>query len=174
LLGAIEFAIVVVGYWALPTAIVMAVLRYRLYDIDRLISRTITYTVVVGLLTVVYAGGVFVLPGLLRVKGDLAVAASTLAAAALFNPLRRRVWDMVNRRFNRPRYDSEREVERFGARLRDELDLDGLTADLVNVAVTTLQPVAASVWIMPQADRRPARGSSRRRRRVGGTAPRPS
>lgn len=173
LLGALEFAVVVAGYWALPTAIVMAMLRYRLYDIDRLISRTITYTIVVGLLTVVYAGGVFVLPGLLKLQGDLTVAASTLAAAALFNPLRRRVWDMVNRRFNRPRYDSEREVERFGARLRGELDLDGLTTALVNIAVKTLQPSAANVWIMPRDEHRPRQGASTPRR-LDLTGPRPS
>jgi hypothetical protein len=126
---------------------VTAVLRYRLYDIDRLISRTITYTVVVGRLTAVYASEVLVLPRWLQLKGDLTVAASTLAAAALFNPLRRQVKEMVNRRFNRPRYDCEQEVARFASSLRDEVDLDDLTTALVSVAVTTLQPSAASVWI---------------------------
>jgi hypothetical protein len=149
----------VAGYWALPAAIVTAVLRYRLYDIDRLISRSITYTVVVGLLTAVYAGGVFVLPGWLRLQGDLTVAASTLAAAALFNPLRRRVRHMVNRRFNRPRYDSEQEVERFASSLRNEVNLDGLTTALVSVAITTLQPSTAGVWIRPHGDRRPPSGA---------------
>ena len=112
-----------------------------------MISRTITYTVVVGRLTAVYASEVFVLPRWLQLKGDLTVAASTLAAAALFNPLRRQVKEMVNRRFNRPSYDSEQEVARFASSLRDEVDLDDLTTALVSVAVTTLQPSAASVWI---------------------------
>ncbi|HSK91427.1 MAG TPA: hypothetical protein VK875_08945 [Euzebyales bacterium] len=153
LVGALEFVIVLAGYWALPGAIVMAVLRYRLYDIDRLISRTITYAVVVGLLTALYAGGVFLLPAWLGLQGDLTVAASTLAAAALFNPLRRRVQHVVDRRFNRPRYDSEREIARFAAGLRHQVDLDGLTTALVGVAVTTLHPSAASVWIRPRAYR---------------------
>ena len=153
LVGAVEFGIVVAGYWALPAAIVTAVLRYRLYDIDRLISRTITYTVVVGLLTAIYLGGVFVLPGWLGLQGDLSVAASTLVAAALFNPLRRRVRDMVNRRFNRPRYDGERELKRFAEGLRDEVDLDDLSKALVGVAHTTLQPSIASVWIRSRDNR---------------------
>jgi hypothetical protein len=133
--------------WALPAAITVAILRYRLYEIDRLVSRTVSYAVVIGMLVAVYAGGVFLLRSLLPVEGDLAVAASTLAVAALFNPLRRRVQKRVDRRFNRPRYDAEREVERFAGRMRTDLDLDDVTGDLLGVVTMTVQPAAATVWI---------------------------
>ena len=135
----------------IPVSIGIAVLRYRLYAIDRLISRTVSYAVVVGVLAAVYAGVVFLLRGLLPVQGDLAVAASTLVVAALFNPLRRGVQQRVDRRFNRPRYDAELEVERFAGRLRTHLDLDELTGDLLGVVVKTVQPSMASLWI--QGDR---------------------
>lgn len=143
---------VAVGLWGLPAAIVVAITRYRLYDIDRLVSRTVSYALVVGVLAAVYAVGVFVLSSLLPLEGDLAVAASTLVVAALFNPLRRRVQQEVDRRFNRPRYDAEVEVERFAGRLRTDLDLDGLTADLLGVVAKTVQPSTASIWI--RGDRR--------------------
>jgi small-conductance mechanosensitive channel len=144
--------LIVIGMWALPAAITVAILRYRLYEIDRLVSRTVSYAVVIGMLVAVYAGGVFLLRSLLPVEGDLAVAASTLAVAALFNPLRRRVQQRVDRRFNRPRYDAEREVERFAGRMRTDLDLDDVTGDLLGVVTMTVQPAAATVWI--RGDRR--------------------
>jgi hypothetical protein len=143
---------VAVGLWSLPAAIVVAITRYRLYEIDRLISRTVSYAVVVGVLAAVYAGAVFVLSSLLPRESDLAVAASTLVVAALFNPLRRRVQQRVDRRFNRPRFDAELEVERFAGRLRTDLDLDELTRDLLGVVATTVQPSTATVWI--RGDRR--------------------
>jgi hypothetical protein len=137
-----------VPFALIPVAIGVAVLRYRLYAIDRLISRTVSYALIVGILICVYAGGVFLLGGLLPlVEGDLAVAASTLAAAALFNPLRKRVQQRVDRRFNRPRYDAELEVQRFAGRLQARLDLDELSDDLLDVVATSVQPSAASVWI---------------------------
>jgi hypothetical protein len=135
------------AFWSLPAAIVIAITRYRLYEIDRLISRTATYALVVGMSGAVYAGGVFLLRGLLPLEGDLAIAASTLAVAALFNPLRKRVQDRVDRRFNRPRYNAQLEVERFAGCLRTDLDLDDLTNDLLGVVVKTVQPSTASMWI---------------------------
>jgi hypothetical protein len=95
----------------------------------------------------IYAGGVFLLRGLLPLEGDLAIAASTLAMAALFNPLRKRVQDRVDRRFNRPRYNAQLEVEGFAARRRTDLDLDDLTNDLLGVVVKTVQPSTVSMWI---------------------------
>jgi hypothetical protein len=134
-------------FWSLPAAIVVAITRYRLYEIDRLISRTVAYALVVGLLVAVYAGGVFILSSLLPQGSDLAVAASTLVVAALFNPLRRRVQQRVDRRFNRPHYDADLEMERFADRLRTPLDLDDLIDELLTVAATTVQPSSATVWI---------------------------
>jgi hypothetical protein len=145
----VAIAVVVTGFWALPAAIVTAVLRYRLYDIDRLVSRTVTYGVVAGLLAAVYVTGVFLLSGVLPLEGDLAVAASTLAVAGLLHPVHRTVRQVVERRFNRPRYDAARELERFTASLRDEVDLHDLTSGLLDVVASTMQPSTAAVWIRP-------------------------
>jgi hypothetical protein len=143
------FALVLGAFWGLPAAIVAAVLQYRLYDIDRLVSRTVTYGTVVAIVLAAYGGTVVVLSSVLPARSDVAVAASTLAAAALFDPVRRRVQRSVDRRFDRPRYDAAREVERFVAHLRDEVHLDGLTADLRAVVTTTMGPAAVHVWIGP-------------------------
>ncbi|CAN5354173.1 hypothetical protein BH24ACT7_BH24ACT7_15810 [soil metagenome] len=127
--------------FALATGI--AILRYRLYDIDRIINRTLVYGALTAILGLVYVGSVVVLGGLLRpVTGsnDLAVAGSTLAVAALFSPLRRRVQGFVDRRFYRSRYDAARTVEAFSTRLRDQVDLDTLRSDLAGVVRETLQP----------------------------------
>jgi hypothetical protein len=141
-------AVLTVGGFALiPVAVGVAVLRYRLYEIDRLISRTVTYAVVVALLVTVYASGVLLVRNVLPLQGDLAVAASTLAVAALFNPLRRRVQSRVDRRFNRARYDGQQELGRFVGRLRDEVDLDDIIGDLRAFADSTVQPATASVWV---------------------------
>jgi hypothetical protein len=152
---------VAIGLWGLPAAIVVAITRYRLYEIDRLVSRTVSYAVVVGALAAVYAGGVFLLSSLLPLESDLAVAASTLLVAALFNPLRRRVQQRVDRRFNRPRFDAGLEVERFAGRVRTDLDLDDLTADLLGVVVRTVQPSTASMWMRRDPGRAPGRPRSR-------------
>jgi hypothetical protein len=144
-------AITIAGFLLVPIAIGVAVLRYRLFEIDRVISRTVTYAAVVAVLAAVYVGGVLGLGNLFPRQNDLGVAASTLAAAALFLPLRRRVQHRVERRFNRSRYDAERELERFTGRLRDELDLDGLTDDLLGVVVAAIQPSSAGVWIRRRA-----------------------
>jgi hypothetical protein len=133
----------------LPVAIGAAVLRYRLYDLDRIISRTLAY----GLLTVLlgggYAGLVLGLGQLLGQDSPLVVAAATLAVAAAFQPVRRRVQAAVDRRFNRRRYDTARTIERFSARLRQQVDLDSLTAELLGVVEQTMQPTRASLWLRP-------------------------
>jgi hypothetical protein len=134
----------------IPVSVAVAVFKYRLYDIDRLINRTLVYGLLTAMLIGVYAGLVFLLGRLLDpATGDsaLAVAASTLAVAALFQPARRRVQSLVDRRFNRARYDAAQTVERFSARLRDEVDLDALNAELLAVVDQTMQPSSASLWL---------------------------
>ncbi len=142
----------------IPVSVAVAVFKYRLYDIDRLINRTLVYGLLTALLAGVYAGLVFLLGALLDpIAGDsaLAVAASTLAVAALFQPLRRRVQALVDRRFNRRRYDAARTVDRFAVRLRDQVDLDALRAELLAVVDQTVQPTQASLWLRaPAATRR--------------------
>jgi hypothetical protein len=134
----------------IPVAVAVAVLRYRLWDLDHLVSRTVTYTLVTGLLVVPYLVIVPASGSLAQGSGSLAVAAATLAAAALFQPLRRRVQRAVDRRFNRRRYDAARTVERFAARLRDQVDLDALSAELLAVVDHTMQPAGASLWLRPR------------------------
>jgi hypothetical protein len=128
-------------------------LRYRLYDIDRLINRTLVYGLLTALLAGVYAAVVLVLGQVFGgVGGDppnWAVAGATLAVAALFQPARRRIQAVVDRRFNRRKYDAAKTVEAFSARLRDQLDLDTLSTELVQVADQTMQPTTASLWLRP-------------------------
>jgi hypothetical protein len=131
----------------LAVAIAVAITRYRLYEIDRIISRTVAYALVTAVLIAVYALVAVVPSLLLDVESDVLVAAATLAAAALFVPLRRRVQTAVDRRFNRARYDAVQVVERFGSRLRGDLDLAGLTGDVQAVVRATMQPAHASVWL---------------------------
>ena len=128
-------------------AIGIAVLRYRLYDINRVISRTLAYAIVTGLLVGVYAGLVLLTTQVFRVHTPVAVAAATLAAAALFNPLRRRVQRAVDRRFNRARYDADKTVAAFAAHLKDAVDLDSVRDDLAGVVHQALEPAHVSVWI---------------------------
>jgi hypothetical protein len=129
-----------------PLAIGVAVLRYRLYDIDRIISRTLAYAIITGLLIGIYAGLVLLATEVLQIRGAVAVAAATLAAAALFNPVRRRVQHRVDRRFNRTRYDAETTVAAFAARLKDAVDLDTVRADLAGVVQAALEPAHVWVW----------------------------
>jgi hypothetical protein len=141
--------------FGMPPAVAAAILKYRLYDIDRLINRTLVYGLLTVLLGAVYVGGVFTLGRLLNpITGEssLAVAASTLAVAALFQPARRRLQAVVDRRFNRRRYDAARTVEAFSARLRDELDLNTLSTELLAVVDQTMQPTAASIWLRPSVE----------------------
>jgi hypothetical protein len=128
-------------------AIGIAVLRYRLYDIDRIISRTVAYAIITSLLVGVYAGPVLLTTQVFRLHTPVAVAASTLAAAALFNPVRRRVQQMVDRRFNRARYDADQTIAAFAARLKDAVDLDSVRDDLAGVVHQALEPAHVSVWI---------------------------
>ncbi|MGZ8437434.1 MAG: hypothetical protein ACXWXR_02695 [Candidatus Limnocylindrales bacterium] len=134
----------------IPIAIGVAILRHRLYDIDRIISRTVSYSAVTGILALVFVGTILVsqtvLSGLFR-GSSVAVAASTLVVATLFQPLRRRVQGLVDRRFNRSRYDAERTVTAFGARLRDEVDLANLDTEVRDVVAATVAPVNVGLWI---------------------------
>jgi hypothetical protein len=132
----------------------IAVLRYRLYEIDRLVNRTLVYGVLTVLLGVLYVVGVFGLGTLLNPAGGesaLAVAASTLAVAALFQPARRRIQASVDRRFNRRRHDAAQRIEAFGAHLRDQVDLDTLSAELLAVVDQTMEPTKASLWLRPSS-----------------------
>jgi histidine kinase-like protein len=140
-----------------PIAAGVAILRYRLYDIDRLINRTLVYAALTAVLGAVYAGAVLVLGWLFGgVGGELpswAMAGATLAVAALFQPARRRVQAVVDRRFNRRRYDAARTVEAFSARLRDQIDLDTLSAELLAGVEQTVEPTTVSLWLRPSAAR---------------------
>lgn len=139
--------IVLLVFWSIPIAITVAVLRYRLFEIDRLVSRAVTYAIVVAVLVGVFAGAVVGIQAILPAQNDLAVAASTLAVAALFNPLRKRVQRQVERRFNRAKYDSQQEIDAFVRRLRDAHDLSGIADETVDVVTGTMQPATLAVWI---------------------------
>jgi hypothetical protein len=135
-----------------PVSVAIAILRHHLYDIDRLLSRTLTYGLLTIVLGIVYAGAVVVLGQALNPRGEdstLAVAASTLLVAALFQPLRRRIQGAVDRRFNRRRYDAANTIDDFSNRLREQVDLDTLSAELLSVVHQTMQPTKASVWLRP-------------------------
>jgi hypothetical protein len=142
---------------SVPLAIAVAVLRYRLWDLDRLISRTVAYALLTLLLGLGYAGVVLGLGRLLPDSSSLAVAAATLAVAAVFQPARRRVQQVVDRRFNRRRYDAARTVDAFSLRLRDQVDLDALHGELLGVVHQTMQPTQAHLWLRPPGQPRPAR-----------------
>jgi hypothetical protein len=140
----------------LPVATGAAVLRYRLYDLDRIISRTLAYGSLTVLLGLGYAGIVLGLGRLLPQGSSLAVAAATLAVAALFQPARRRIQQVVDRRFNRRRHDAGQLIQAFGTRLRDQVDLDTLTAELVTLVDQIMQPTTASLWLrQPRPAREP-------------------
>ena len=143
--------VLVAGTAALPASMGIAILRYRLYDIDRIISRTVAYAIVTGLLIGAYAGLVLLATQVLSFSSTIAVAASTLAAAALFNPLRRRVQRSVDRRFNRARYDADQTVAAFAARMKDEVDLDSIRTDLAGAVQQALEPTHISVWVSRRA-----------------------
>jgi hypothetical protein len=138
------------GYAAVPLAIGVAILRYRLYDIDRIINRTVVYGLVTVILALGYGAGVLVLGQLLgRDRPSLAVAGATLGVAALFQPARRRVQQAVDRRFNRRRYDAARTIAAFSARLREEVELDTLTGELRAVVDQTMEPTVTTLWLRP-------------------------
>jgi hypothetical protein len=152
----------VLSYVGVPIAVGFAVLRYRLYDIDILINRTLVYGALTASLALIYLGGVAATEALFRAltgqeqQPQLAIVISTLVIAALFNPLRRRIQGFIDRRFYRRKYDAAKTLEAFSAKLRDETDLDVLKADLVGVVRETMQPAHVSLWMRPDP---PPRGS---------------
>ena len=139
--------VLAVGVAALPVGMGVAILKYRLYEIDRIISRTLAYAIVTGLLVGLYAGLVLLTTQVFQIHTPVAVAASTLAAAALFHPLRRRVQRVVDQRFNRARYDADQTVAAFAARLKDAVDLDSVCNDLTGVVTKALEPAHISIWL---------------------------
>jgi hypothetical protein len=135
------------GLCVLPVAIGVAILRYRLYEIDRIISRTLSYALLTGLLIGLFGGVVLLTTRVLPFSSPVAVAVSTLAAAAVFNPLRRRVQRLVDHRFNRARYDRDALVARFAASLRDAVDSDTVVSELAGAAASSVEPAHISVWV---------------------------
>jgi hypothetical protein len=141
-----------VSFAAIPTVIGVAILRYRLYDIDLVINRTLVYGATTAVIAAAFFGGIVLLQSVLRPLtggNEAAVAISTLASVALFQPLRARIQTAVDRRFYRSRYDGARTVDDFSVRLRDEVELDAVRSDLLRTACDTMQPAHASVWVRP-------------------------
>jgi hypothetical protein len=154
-LGKIGFVLRMVGLAGLPVAIGIAVLRYRLYNIDRIINRTLVYSSLTAMLVALYFGGIVVLQRIVVLltgeKSTLAVVASTLLIAALFMPLRRRIQSFIDRSFYRRKYDARKTLEAFSSQLRNETDLEALSDDLVGVVRETMQPAHVSLWLRPSS-----------------------
>jgi hypothetical protein len=146
------------SFLLIPLSISVAVLRSRLFDIDVLINRTLVYSVLTALLAAVYLGGVVAIQAIFQsLSGQqklpqLAIVASTLVIAALFNPLRRRIQTFIDRRFYRSKYDARKTLEAFSSQLRDETDLEALNDDLVGIVRETMQPAHASLWLRSDTD----------------------
>jgi hypothetical protein len=161
-LGEVAYALVLIGLVCIPIAMGVAITRYRLYDIDIIINRTLVYGSLTAMLVALYFVGIVVLQRvfvlLTSEKSTLAVVASTLLIAALFNPLRRRIQSFIDRRFYRRKYDAAKTLQGFSAQLRDETDLDALSDDLVGVVRETMQPAHVSLWLRPDPSPRAGRG----------------
>jgi hypothetical protein len=143
------YVVVPLGVAALPIGMGVGILKYRLYEIDRLISRTLSYATVTGLLIGVYVGLVTLATRVLPFSSPLGVAASALAAVALFTPLRRRVQRLVDRRFNRARYNAEATVAAFAQRVRDDVDLEVVSSEFVRAVQSSVEPAHISLWLRP-------------------------
>ena len=158
----VGYLLVYIGGLGGPIAIGIAILRYRLYEIDTLINRTLVYGALTAILAALYFSGIVVLQRVFVAftgeQSTLAVVASTLVIAALFNPLRRRVQAFVDRRFYRRKYDAAKTLEAFSAKLRDETDLDALSDDLVGVVRKTMQPAHVSLWLRPETTSKDGQG----------------
>jgi hypothetical protein len=155
---------VTLSFVGIPVAVGIAILRYRLYDIDLIINRTLVYVSLTAMLAAVYFGGIVVLQSLFVAltgqRSTLAVVASTLLIAALFNPLRRRIQAFIDRRFYRKKYDAAKTLEAFSAKLRDETDLQALNGELTRIVRETMQPSHVSLWLRPDTAPRRSEGSS--------------
>jgi hypothetical protein len=136
-----------IAVYLVPISFSLAIVRYGLYEIDRIVSRTVTYGAVALVVALIYAVPVLSLPGLLGESNDLVIAASTLAAAAAFNPARRRIQTVVDRRFNRARFDAERQLDLFGSTLRSEVDLGAIQRNLHDLVTASIAPERMALWI---------------------------
>jgi hypothetical protein len=151
----VGFALWVIGFVGLPVAIGIAILKYRLYEIDLIINRTLVYGSLTATLVALYFGGVATTQAIFQAlagqeeQPQLAIVVSTLVIAALFTPLRRRIQGFIDRRFYRRNYDARKTLEAFSAKLRDETDLDALSDDLTSVVRETMQPAHVSLWLRP-------------------------
>jgi hypothetical protein len=163
----VGIALISIGLLGVPIFTGVAIARYRLYEIDIVINRTLVYGALTAALLAVYFGGVATLQGLFRAltgqeqQPQLAIVVSTLAIAALFNPVRRRIQSFIDRRFYRRKYDARKTLEAFSVKLRDDTDLDALEDDLVGVVTGTMQPAHVSLWLRPDSasTRREGQGS---------------
>jgi hypothetical protein len=162
----VGYLLVAVGGLGGPIAIGIAILRYRLYDIDTLINRTLVYGSLTALLGLVYLGGVAMTQVIFRAltghqeQPQLAIVVSTLVIAALFNPLRRRIQSLIDRRFYRRKYDARKTLEAFSGQLRHETDLEALSDDLVGVVMETMKPAHVSLWLRPETAQKGKQTSS--------------
>jgi hypothetical protein len=149
-LGAAVGAVLIFGgLLGIPVAAGVAILRYQLYDIDRLVNRTLVYGLLTALLAGAYAGLVLAFGQVFGRSSPLVVATATLTIAAAFQPARRRIQQLVDRRFNRRKYDAARTIEAFSSRLRQQLDLETLTGEVLAVADQTMEPTQLSLWLRP-------------------------